>query len=89
MKDFEYQPLDTLPDDAVPGGKDLKFSFGSDVFGKSGAWVIVENNSDPVRVWKMPLAVTRMMDNIFNTRFEMGKQEARDAMRSALGMSDN
>lgn len=34
MRDFEYQPIETLPDDADPTDfQSRKYSFGSDVFG--------------------------------------------------------
>jgi hypothetical protein len=48
MTDFEYRPLSELPHDADPTEKQFgrrKYSFGSDVFGGSSDWIIVENGT--------------------------------------------
>lgn len=60
---FEYRPLIELPDDANPaaGGK---FSFGTDLFGRSDDWVIVENNTMPTKVYKLPPPVSRILHQL-------------------------
>ena len=90
MKEFEYQPLDTLPDDADVGPQgNRRYTYGSDVFGKTPGWIIVENNTDPIKVWKMPPAVSRMLDDVFKARHEMGRSEVKAEMRELLGLDDN
>lgn len=85
--DFVYCPISDLPFDADPAGaRPSKYSFGSDVFGGNSDWVIVENGTEPVKVYKVPLPIGRILTFIFETRFEMGQADARAKMRDALGL---
>ncbi len=86
MLDFVYCPISELPYDADPT-RAGKYSFGSDVFGGSGDWIIVENGTEPTKVYKVPLPIGRCLTFLFDTRFEMGRADAQAAIRTALGLT--
>jgi hypothetical protein len=85
MDTHEYRPLSELPDDANPaiGGK---FSFGTDVFEGSGDWVIVENSTFPTKVYRLPSPVSKILHHLMKARFDMGRDDAQEQMRRALGL---
>jgi hypothetical protein len=87
MNDFEYRPLSELPHDANPvyDGGDGKYSFGTDVFGGSNDWIVVENGTDPVKVYKLPVPVSRILRYLSQARFDAGRSDAQEKMRLALG----
>jgi hypothetical protein len=85
--DFVYCPFEELPADADPTAeRPSKYSFGSDVFGHSEHWIIAENDTDPVKVYKVPMPATRIMKMIFDDRFAQGQSDAQQAIRRALGL---
>jgi hypothetical protein len=71
MNDFEYRPLSELPHDANPvyDGGDGKYSFGT----------------DPVKVYKLPVPVSRILRYLSQARFDAGRSDAQEKMRLALG----
>lgn len=83
MRDWKYEDLSTLPDDATPGTGG--WGYGSDVFGHSGC-LIIADSSTPVRVWKLPPAVCRFIDQSMKEEYERGKIHVQQAVRDALGL---
>lgn len=87
MNDFEYRPLSELPHDADPtADRPSKYTYGTDVFGGSNDWIIVENNTNPVRVYKLPVPVSRILNSLSVEWRRQGADEARDTIRRALGI---
>lgn len=85
--EFVYCPFDDLPEDADPtADRPSRFTYGSDVFGGSKNWIIVENGTEPVKVYKVPMPVSRIINSIFKLRYEAGNLEAKETMRRALGI---
>lgn len=84
---FEYRPLSELPVDADPtADRPSKYTFGTDVFGGSNDWIIVENNTTPVKVYKLPVPVSRILNYMAKFRFDAGRDDAQAQMRRALGL---
>lgn len=83
---FEYRPLSELSWDVDPTANDMKYSYGTDVFGRSNDWVIVENNTNPVKVYKLPPYVSRILNHLVKVRFDAGRSDAQEQIRRALGL---
>lgn len=87
--EFVYCDLATLPDDAQPGPQgNGKYTFGSDVFGGSADWIVCENGTDPVKVWRLPPPVTRICQFLMDKRYEDGRQAIKAELRETLGLDE-
>jgi len=87
--EFVYCPFSDLPSDTDPtADRPSKYTYGSDVFGGNSDWVIVENGTNPVKVYKVPLPAARIINSLMKLRYEAGQRDTQDAVRRALGLRD-
>lgn len=87
--DFVYMPFESLSEHADPtAASPAQFTFGTDIFGGSGHWIVVENNSVPVRVYKVPMPVSRMLTSVSEGRYEQGRRDAQREIRAKLGLAE-
>lgn len=87
--EFVYCPFGELPEDADPtSDRPSRFTYGSDIFGGSKNWIIVENGTEPVKVYKVPMPVSRILNSLMKLRYEAGQRDAQEAVRRAIGLRD-
>lgn len=78
-------PTSDLPQDAFIG-HGLDYSYGKSF---TGQWELVcnkEPHTESVRVYQLPPLVAKMVEDIYRTRFEAGRESAQIQMRDALGI---
>lgn len=78
-------PTSDLPEDAYIG-QGLAYNYGKSFTGNWELFCSDARHDLPTRVYPLPPLVAKMVDHVYQDRFEEGRESAQKQMRDALGI---